>query len=77
MTVELAAWIQAARSALRRALQSCRACIRRASGEDRRDRLRRMWQKFVSLQLRLNFKRREFACLGTHLRHVKERGKTA
>ena len=77
MAVEPAALIQAARSALLRVLQGCRACARRASGGDRRDRLARLWQKLVRRLLRLSFKRREFALLGLHLRRIKERGKMA
>ena len=77
MAAEPAAVIQAARLALLRVLQGCRACARRASGEDRRDRLARLWQGFARRLLRLSFKRREFAFLGIHLRHIKERGKAA
>ena len=77
MAVVPAALIQAARSALLRVLQGCRACARRASGEDRRDRLGLLWQRFARRLLRLSFERREFAFLGIHLRHIKERGKAA
>ena len=67
--------ISAARAALLRVLQGCRSCARRASGEERRDRLRRLWQRFARRLLRLSFKRREWAFLGNHLRRIKERGK--
>ena len=56
MTVELAAWVQGTRSALRRPPQSCRAYTCRARGEDRQDRPQRRWWKLVELHLRLNFK---------------------
>ena len=77
MAVEPAALTQAARSALLRALQGCRACARRASGEDRHGRLAQLWQRLARRLLRLSFKRREFAFLGSHLRRIKERGKAA
>ena len=77
MAVELAALIQAARLALRRGLQGCRTCARRASGEERRNRLARFWQGLARRLLRLSFKRREWAFLGIHLRRIKERGKAA
>ena len=77
MALEPAALIQTARSALLRALLACRACARRVSGEDRRDRLARLWQGFARRLLRHSFKRREFAFLGIILRHIKERGRAA
>ena len=77
MAVDPVTWIPAARSALLQVLQGCRACARRASGEDRRACLARLWQKLVRRLLRLSFKRREFALLGINLRRIKERGKTA
>ena len=66
-----------ARSALLRILHGCRACAHRATGEDRRQRLERLWQKVVRSLLRLSLKRRGVAQLGLHLRRVKERGKAA
>ena len=75
MAVERATLIQAPRSTLPRVLRGCRGCARRASGEDRRDRQAWLWREFARRLLRLSFKRREFAFLGIHLRHIKERGK--
>ena len=77
MALEPAALIQRARSALLRALLACRACARRASGEERRDRLARLWQEFARRLLRLSFMRRKFAFLGSHLRYIKQRGQAA
>ena len=77
MAVEPAALIQAARSALLRVLRGCRACARRASGEDRRDRLIRLWQGFAHYLLRLSFKRRQYAFLGINLRRIKEQVRAA
>ena len=77
MAVERATWVQAARVALQRLLQGCRTCARRATGEERRHRLARLWHRLTRRLLRLSFKRREWAFLGIHLRHIKERGKAA
>ena len=80
LTMEPAVLLRGARSALRwaylsaRLLQGCRTCIRRASGRERRDRLR-LWHELARRLLRLSFKRRQWAFLGMHLRHIKERGK--
>ena len=77
MAVQPAVFFQAARSALLRVLQGCRACAHRVSGEDRRNRLARLWQVVVRRLLRLKFKKRQFAFLGIHLRTIKDRGKAA
>ena len=92
MAGDPAAWLQTARVALQQALQgeppeeepaaegatrSCRPCARRATSEDRCNRLTQRWQRVTSRLLRLSFKRREFALLGSHLRQIKERGKSA
>ena len=77
MAVESATWTQAARLALQRLWESCRTCARRVTGEERRNRLAQTWQRLTRQLLRLSFKRREWAFLGIHLRHIKERGKEA
>ena len=74
MAAEPAEWIPAARAALLRALQGCRACARRASGEERRARLVRLWREFARRQLRISFMRRKWAHLGIHLKYIKQRG---